>query len=298
MSALTLRQELMQADAAFAEVLEMSGKDSQRKLRDALALLQSVQVHARMAGVISADEEAREVSGKNLEFVLLNWNVAQLLSRCILETDSSREAFEASIVARKSYVSRAILSIEAFIVQLQQLRLISADDEKLLHFDPANASARRERKIALFRRIKAAKEQLEQSKACHERLVQMRSAPKIWSGSASSSGAAAADDGDDDWEEEGDTEEAHRTFILAKIHFSMLEAMDSYGGLKDEMELLDSRPTEVLGSAPSGTCPRHIPFKNCFLPRILKQSCATEQKTHAHGCSGGKATMSILHLDK
>lgn len=265
----------MQAEAAFAEVLEMSGKDSQKKLRDALALLQNVQVHARMAGVISVDEEAREVSGKNLEFVLLNWNIAQLLSRCILETDGSREAFEASIIARKSYVSRAILSIEAFIVQLQQLRLISTEDEKMLHFDPANASVRRERKISLFRKIKAANEQLEQSKARHERLVQMRSAPKIWSGSSSSRAAAAADDdGDDDWEEEGDTEEAHRTFVLAKLHLSMLEAMDSYSGLKDEMELLDSRPTEVLGSS------------------------ATEQKTHAHGCSGGKATMSILHLDK
>jgi hypothetical protein len=253
MSALTLRQELMQAEAAFAEVLEMSGKDSQKKLRDALALLQNVQVHARMAGVISVDEEAREVSGKNLEFVLLNWNIAQLLSRCILETDGSREAFEASIIARKSYVSRAILSIEAFIVQLQQLRLISTEDEKMLHFDPANASARRERKISLFRKIKAANEQLEQSKALHERLVQMRSAPKIWSGSSSSRTAAAADDdGDDDWEEEGDAEEAHRTFVLAKLHLSMLEAMDSYSGLKDEMELLDSRPTEVLGSSATG----------------------------------------------
>jgi hypothetical protein len=254
MSDLTLRQELLQADAAFAEVLEMSGKDSQRKIRDVLSLLQNVQMHARMAGVISPDEEAREVSGKNLEFVLLNWNVAQLLSRCILETDGSREAFEASIVARKSYVSRAILSIEAFIVQLQQLHLISVEDEKFLHFDPANASVRRERKIALFRKIKAAKEQLEQARAIHGRLVQLRSAPKIWSGSAASkSSAAAAEDGDDDWEEEGDIEEAHRTFILAKIHLSMLEAIDSYGGLKDEMELLDSRPTEILDIAAPGT---------------------------------------------
>ena len=278
MSALTLRQELIQADAAFAEVLEMSGKDSQKKLRDALALLQSVQVHARMAGVISADEEAREVSGKNLEFVLLNWQVAQLLSRCILETDGSREAFEASIVARKSYVSRAILSIEAFIVQLQQLRLISAEDEKMLHVDPANASARRERKIALFRKIKAAKEELEQSRARHERLVQMRSAPKIWSGSASRSGGAAADDGDDDWEEEGDTEEAHRTFILAKIHFNMLECMDSYGGLKDEMELLDSRPTEVLGSAPTGMCSRVFAFKTTIFRPARRLSFARRTK--------------------
>jgi hypothetical protein len=298
MSALTLRQELMQAEAAFAEVLEMSGKDSQKKLRDALALLQNVQVHARMAGVISVDEEAREVSGKNLEFVLLNWNIAQLLSRCILETDGSREAFEASIIARKSYVSRAILSIEAFIVQLQQLRLISTEDEKMLHFDPANASARRERKISLFRKIKAANEQLEQSKARHERLVQMRSAPKIWSGSSSSRAAAAADDGDDDWEEEGDTEEAHRTFVLAKLHLSMLEAMDSYSGLKDEMELLDSRPTEVLGSSATGKRSRPN-FYQLFPPRLIFHATSpAEQKTHAHGCSGGKATMSILHLDK
>jgi hypothetical protein len=255
MSELTLRQELLHAEAAFAEVMEMSGRDSQKKLRDVLAQLQNVQVHARRAGVISADEEAREVSGKDLEFVLLNWNIAQLLSRCIMETDGSREAFEASITARKSYVSRAILSIEAFIVQLQQLRLISAEDEKMLHVDIANASSRRERKISLFRKIKVANQHLDQAKACHERLVQMRSAPKIWSGSASSSGAAAAavEDGDDDWQEEGDTEEAHRAFILAKIHSCMLEAMDSYGGLKDEMELLDSRPTEVLGSAPTGT---------------------------------------------
>ena len=277
MSDLTLRQELLQADAAFAEVLEMSGQESQKKIRDVLALLQSVQVHARRAGVISPDEEAREVSGKNLEFVLLNWNVAQLLSRCILETDGSREAFEASIIARKSYISRAILCIEAFIVQMQQLRLISAEDEKTLHFDPANASARRERKISLFRKIKAAKEQLEHAKAIHERLVQLRAAPKIWSGSAASSAAAAVEDGDDDWEEEGDAEEAHRNFILAKIHFSMLEAIDSYGGLKDEMELLDSRPTEVLGSASSGAsaCPSQT-----FVPlaRCLTRSCTCRAK--------------------
>ena len=252
MSDLTLRQELLQADAAVAEVLEMSGKDSQRKLRDVLALLQNAQAHARMAGVISPNEEAREVSGKNLEFVLLNWNIAQLLSRCILETDGSREAFDASLVARKSFVSRAILSIEAFIVQLQQLRLITAEDEKFMHFDSGNASGRRERKIALFRRTKAASEQLDQAKARHERLIQLRSAPKIWTGSASGGRAAAAEDGDDDWEEEGDSEEAHRAFVLAKIHSCMFEAMDSYGGLKDELELLDSRPTEVLGRAPSG----------------------------------------------
>jgi hypothetical protein len=286
MSELTLRQELLQADAAFAEVIEMSGRESQKKLRDVLALLQNVQVHARMAGVISADEEAREVSGKNLEFVLLNWNIAQLLSRCIMETDGSREAFEASITARKSYVSRAILSIEAFVVQLQQLRLITAEDEKLLHVDTANASSRRERKISLFRKIKAAKEHVEQAKACHERLVQMRAAPKIWSGSASSSGAAAAaaEDGDDDWQEEGDTEEAHRTFILAKIHSSMLEAMDCYGGLKDEMELLDSRPTEVVGSAATGAWVSialvlifHVHFTPC-IPCRAKVACARLQR--------------------
>lgn len=294
MSELTLRQELLQADAAFAEVIEMSGRESQKKLRDVLALLQNVQVHARMAGVISADEEAREVSGKNLEFVLLNWNIAQLLSRCIMETDGSREAFEASITARKSYVSRAILSIEAFVVQLQQLRLITSEDEKLLHVDTANASSRRERKISLFRKIKAAKEHVEQAKACHERLVQMRAAPKIWSGSASSGGAAAAEDGDDDWQEEGDTEEAHRTFILAKIHSSMLEAMDCYGGLKDEMDLLDSRPTEVLGGAATGAWVSialvltiHVNFTPC-IPCRAKVACARLQRgqsNHVHPAS-------------
>jgi hypothetical protein len=294
MSELTLRQELLQADAAFAEVIEMSGRESQKKLRDVLALLQNVQVHARMAGVISADEEAREVSGKNLEFVLLNWNIAQLLSRCIMETDGSREAFEASITARKSYVSRAILSIEAFVVQLQQLRLITSEDEKLLHVDTANASSRRERKISLFRKIKAAKEHVEQAKACHERLVQMRAAPKIWSGSASSGGAAAAEDGDDDWQEEGDTEEAHRTFILAKIHSSMLEAMDCYGGLKDEMDLLDSRPTEVLGSAATGAWVSialvltiHVNFTPS-IPCRAKVACARLQRgqsNHVHPAS-------------
>jgi hypothetical protein len=298
MSDLTLRQELLQADAAVAEVLEMSGKDSQRKLREVLALLQNVQAHARMAGVISPNEEAREVSGKNLEFVLLNWNIAQLLSRCILETDGSREAFDASLVARKSFVSRAILSIEAFVVQLQQLLLISAEDEKFMHFDSGNASARRERKIALFRRTKAANEQLEQAKARHERLAQQRSAPKIWSGSAT---AAPAEDGDDDWEEEGDAEEAHRLFVLAKIHACMFEAMDSYGGLKDELELLDSRPVEVLGSAPSGTRAAAAVCQDntlMFLLPVTNFVFPTEQKTHAHGCSGGRATMSILHLDK
>ena len=299
MSDLTLRQELLQADAACAEILEMSGKDSQRKIRDVLSLLQNVQVHARMAGVISPDEEAREVSGKNLEFVLLNWKVAQLLSRCILETDGSREAFEASIVARKSYVSRAILSIEAFIVQLQQLRLISVEDEKMLHFDPSNQSARRERKISLFRRIKAANVQLVQARAIHESFIQLRSAPKIWSGSATGgSGSAAARDGDDDWEEEGDAEEAHRAFILAKIQLYMLEAIDCYGGLKDEIELLDSRPTEVLGSAASGAFIRLSQTQHCLLQHVLHGFSTTEQKTHAHGCSGGKATMSILHLEK
>jgi hypothetical protein len=294
MSDLTLHQELLRANAVFAEVLDMPGKESQKKLREALSLLQNVQVHARMAGVISSDEEAREVSGKNLEFVLLNWSIAQLLSRCILETDGSREAFDASITARKSYVSRAIISIEAFVVQLQQLRLISAEEEKMIHFDSANASARRERKIALFRKIKAANEQLEVAKARHERFVQLRSAPKIWSGPASVGRAAAAEDDAVDWEEEGDSEEAHRTYVLAKIHSCMLEALDSYSGLKDEMELLDSRPTEVLSSSSTGTaaCSTSLDvllcfsFQSCFIVQIRKRTlmAAAEAKLQCPYC--------------
>ncbi|CAM6083092.1 unnamed protein product [Calypogeia fissa] len=199
-------------------VAESSALDPDQVAR-AVGLFERCQELIDKLSLFSSNEEKEDISTGDLKFLLVPYYLGFLTEKLSTKDTPSR--------LRKVDASKSQLL--AFIRVCDRLELVpSAETEALAQETAPNAEARRNQKLARFKRQKAAQSQLQEIKERQER--RRRS-------SQAAAKATRVENGDKEAEEDDEEEREAR---FAQISFELCKALDLLEMLKKEEEMLNA----------------------------------------------------------
>jgi len=191
------------------------------------------------AALFSTNEELDDISTSSLKFLLIDYNIAELLGKLVDSNQTIRD------ITRITNLKLSLDRYWSFLSKCETLNLIHKQDLEALHREEVpNATIKREEKIARFKREKEAQNLLKE--------VLIKRNKKGFK---------------NETEEEEEEDETLRSFTLLLLDIAIRKSIENYFAVKEEIEMLENVINIKQKSGGKLPTPKEKPpqFKNFIL---------------------------------